>query len=44
MTRATRRGVQFGDQEMPEDPDNLILHRRSLERLLEGTYWDAVAG
>jgi aminoglycoside phosphotransferase (APT) family kinase protein len=44
MTRATRRGVQFGDQEMPEDPDNLILHRRSLERLLEGTYWDAVGG
>jgi aminoglycoside phosphotransferase (APT) family kinase protein len=40
MTRATRRGVQFGDQEMPEDPDNLILHRRSLERLLDGTYWD----
>lgn len=39
MTRATRRGVQFGDQEMPEDPDHLILHRQSLERLMAGTYW-----
>jgi aminoglycoside phosphotransferase (APT) family kinase protein len=42
MTRATRRGVQFGDQAMPEDPDDLILHRHSLERLLNGTYWDSV--
>lgn len=40
MTRAIRRGVHFGDQEMPEDPDDLVLHRRSLERLLDGTYWD----
>jgi aminoglycoside phosphotransferase (APT) family kinase protein len=39
MTRATRRGVQFGDQEMPEDPDDLVMHRRSLEALLDGTYW-----
>jgi aminoglycoside phosphotransferase (APT) family kinase protein len=39
MTRAIRRGVHFGDQEMPEDPDDLVLHRRSLERLLDGTYW-----
>jgi aminoglycoside phosphotransferase (APT) family kinase protein len=44
MTRATRRGVQFGDQAMPEDPDDLILHRHSLERLLNGTYWDSVEG
>ena len=39
MTRATRRGVQFGNQEMPEDPDDLVLHRRSLAALLDGTYW-----
>ncbi len=39
MTRATRRGVHFGDQEMPDDPDDLVMHRRSLEALLDGTYW-----
>ncbi|MGZ4736803.1 MAG: phosphotransferase family protein [Acidimicrobiia bacterium] len=39
MTRATRRGVHFGDQVMPEDPDDLVMHRRSLEALLNGTYW-----
>jgi aminoglycoside phosphotransferase (APT) family kinase protein len=39
MTRATRRGVHFGDQEMPHDPDDLVMHRRSLQAMLEGTYW-----
>jgi aminoglycoside phosphotransferase (APT) family kinase protein len=39
MTRATRRGIHFGDQEMPEDPDDLVMHRRSLEALLDRTYW-----
>jgi aminoglycoside phosphotransferase (APT) family kinase protein len=38
MTRATRRGIQFGDTEMPDDPDDLVMHRRSLEALLDGTY------
>jgi aminoglycoside phosphotransferase (APT) family kinase protein len=40
MTRATRRGAQFGDQELPEDPDDLVMHRRSLEAMLDGKYWD----
>src|SRR6478672_856653 len=40
MTRATRRGVHFGDQEMPDDPDDLVMHRRSLQAMLDGTYWD----
>jgi aminoglycoside phosphotransferase (APT) family kinase protein len=39
MTRATRRGVHFGDQEMPDDPDDLVMHRRSLQAMLDGTYW-----
>jgi aminoglycoside phosphotransferase (APT) family kinase protein len=43
MTRATRRGVQFGDQEMPDDPDELVMHRRSLQALLDGTYWTDIA-
>jgi len=40
MTRATRRGVQFGDTEMPDDPDDLVMHRRTLAAMLDGTYWD----
>lgn len=40
MTRATRRGVHFGAQEMPDDPDDLVMHRRSLQAMLDGTYWD----
>jgi len=24
---------------MPEDPDDMIMHRPTLEQMLEGTYW-----
>jgi aminoglycoside phosphotransferase (APT) family kinase protein len=34
------RGVQFGQQPMPDDVDDLIMHRRTLEQMLEGTYWE----
>jgi aminoglycoside phosphotransferase (APT) family kinase protein len=43
MTRATRRSIQFDGGEMPEDPDDLILHRRSLQWLMDGIYWDEFA-
>jgi hypothetical protein len=43
MTRATRRSIQFDGGEMPEDPDDLILHRRALQQLMDGVYWDEVA-
>lgn len=33
------RGVQFGQQPMPDDVDDLIMHRTTLEQMLEGTYW-----
>lgn len=33
------RGVQFGQQPMPDDVDDLIMHRRTLEQMLDGTYW-----
>jgi aminoglycoside phosphotransferase (APT) family kinase protein len=33
------RGVQFGQAPMPDDVDDLIMHRTTLERMLEGTYW-----
>jgi aminoglycoside phosphotransferase (APT) family kinase protein len=42
MTRATRRSIQFDGGEIPEDPDDLILHRRSLQWLMDGVYWDEV--
>ena len=37
--RTTQRGVHFGQAEMPEDLDDLIMHRRGVEALLAGTYW-----
>ena len=33
------RGVQFGQAPMPDDVDDLIMHRTTLERMLDGTYW-----
>ena len=33
------RGVQFGQAAMPDDVDDLIMHRTTLERMLDGTYW-----
>jgi aminoglycoside phosphotransferase (APT) family kinase protein len=34
------RGVQFGQSPMPDDVDDLIMHRRTLEQMLDGTYWE----
>jgi aminoglycoside phosphotransferase (APT) family kinase protein len=39
MTRAMGRRVHFGEHPMPDDPQDLVLHRASIERLLAGTYW-----
>ncbi len=36
------RSVHFGEREMPEDPDELLINREPLERLLSGTYWEQV--
>jgi aminoglycoside phosphotransferase (APT) family kinase protein len=41
MARIKRRMIHFGEDEVPEDPDDYVMHRASLERLLAGTYrWD----
>jgi aminoglycoside phosphotransferase (APT) family kinase protein len=37
--RTSLRGVQFGEREMPDDVDDLIMHRAALEQMIEGTYW-----
>lgn len=41
MARVKRRMIHFGEDQVPEDPDDYVMHRASLEKLLAGTYrWD----
>jgi aminoglycoside phosphotransferase (APT) family kinase protein len=41
MARIRRRMIHFGEEQVPEDPDDYVMHRASLEKLLAGTYrWD----
>ncbi|MFM8302927.1 MAG: phosphotransferase family protein [Actinomycetota bacterium] len=42
MTRVGLRAVHFGEAEMPDDIDDLVTHRVSLEAMIAGTYWDGV--
>lgn len=42
MSQVQRRAIKFGQAETPEDIDDLIMHRATLEMMLEGTYWDSV--
>jgi aminoglycoside phosphotransferase (APT) family kinase protein len=39
MARVQRRSIHFGEAAMPEDPDDLVMHRSSLEAMLDGSYW-----
>ena len=40
MYRVTGRQVHFGQREEPDHPEEMILHRASIARMLDGTYWD----
>ena len=41
MARIKRRMIHFGEDTLPDDPDDFILHRAALESLLAGTYsWE----
>ena len=41
MARIRRRMIHFGEDQVPADPDDYVMHRASLEQLLAGTYrWD----
>jgi aminoglycoside phosphotransferase (APT) family kinase protein len=41
MARIKRRMIHFGEDQVPDDPDDYVLHRAGLEKLLAGTYrWD----
>lgn len=42
MSQVQRRAVAFGEAEMPEDVDDLVMHRATLSEMLAGTYWDRV--
>ena len=37
--RTSSRGVHFGDRPAPEDPDDLIMHRAAMEKMVDGSYW-----
>ena len=37
--RIQLRAQAFGQAERPDDPDEMIMHRQSLEKMLGGTYW-----
>jgi aminoglycoside phosphotransferase (APT) family kinase protein len=39
MSRVAQRSVLFGEMEMPADPDDMIMHRATVEQMLDGTYW-----
>jgi aminoglycoside phosphotransferase (APT) family kinase protein len=39
MTRVHARRVHFGESEWPDDPDSVIFHRPTLERMLDGSWW-----
>lgn len=38
MVRTMGRRIQFGEAEPPEDPEDMVMHRKSIDRLLDGTY------
>lgn len=42
MSQVQRRAIAFGTAEMPEDVDDLIMHRVTLQQMLEGSYWERV--
>jgi aminoglycoside phosphotransferase (APT) family kinase protein len=44
MARVLSRSIAFGEQEMPDDPQDLVMHRRSIDALIEGTYWTEPVG
>ena len=39
FVRTARRSVHFGEREMPDDVDEVIVNRDGLEAMLAGTYW-----
>lgn len=42
MYRVQTRAIAFGQAQAPADPDDMILHRPTLEAMLDGTYWGSI--
>lgn len=42
MFRIQSRAVAFGQSEAPADPDEMIMHRKTLEAMIDGNYWAGV--
>jgi aminoglycoside phosphotransferase (APT) family kinase protein len=42
MVRIQLRAIAFGQADLPEDRDAMILHRDTLAAMLDGSYWDSV--
>jgi aminoglycoside phosphotransferase (APT) family kinase protein len=41
MARIKRRMIHFGEDQVPDEIDDYVMHRASLDKLLAGTYgWD----
>jgi aminoglycoside phosphotransferase (APT) family kinase protein len=43
MRRVSERAIFFGEAEMPDDIDDLIVHRATLSAMLDGSYWSRIA-
>jgi aminoglycoside phosphotransferase (APT) family kinase protein len=39
-----RRAIAFGQGEVPEDPDDMVMNRKALEDMMAGEYWSRVLG
>ncbi|MFD1814425.1 phosphotransferase family protein [Rhodococcus gannanensis] len=39
MFRVQSRAIAFGHATLPDDPDDMIMHRKTLEDMIDGTYW-----
>ncbi|CAM3683006.1 phosphotransferase family protein [Tsukamurella strandjordii] len=42
MYRIQTRAIDFGAAAPAENPDDMILHRASIEKMIDGTYWESV--
>ena len=43
MRRVSERAIQFGEAAMPDDIDDLIIHRATLRAMLDGEYWSRIS-
>lgn len=42
MIRAVGRSVEFGERPPPDDHEELVMHRASIDALVAGTYWSSL--